>query len=285
MNHYILPEVVLEMYPENTIYEYIDSFSDKSEELKRLNKIIEDLRNKAPYINWTTRWNDHENILGEPKVYVTLVVPVEQSEEAAFIYEMYSSGENISNYIPESKYPGIFIYQENKWVIEDKIDDFINFFNGLDYSFSFHEQWSVEELLSFISKTFQEIYEKALDLPAGETYPNIKCNYRNRQDDYIIFTEDQIIKYYIEYHVDLLLISDKVNQILNDVLNYSYLYQYQFDKSINQAEFAEIVFAWKRTFFIVGGWGEIILETLLLIHQSISKINNFNQDSSYEIEE
>ncbi len=64
--------------------EYLDSFnSDDS----RIDKIVAELRENYPEIDWQTQWSDDEDIQGNPTSYVSLVVPGSQYEEAEQIYQ------------------------------------------------------------------------------------------------------------------------------------------------------------------------------------------------------
>ena len=60
--------------------ETLDSFN--TEDSKRIDKIISELKRNYPEINWQTEWNDYEDINGNPTSYISLIVPSTQYEEA-----------------------------------------------------------------------------------------------------------------------------------------------------------------------------------------------------------
>lgn len=63
--------------------EYLDSFED----CERIDKIISELKDKYPEIDWQTQWHDHEDIKGNSTSYISLIVPSSQYEEAEQIYQ------------------------------------------------------------------------------------------------------------------------------------------------------------------------------------------------------
>ena len=67
------------------ILESLDSFN--MEESERVDKIIAELKENHPEIDWQTRWNDHEDINGNPTSYISLLVPTSQYEGAQQIYQ------------------------------------------------------------------------------------------------------------------------------------------------------------------------------------------------------
>jgi len=65
--------------------EYLDSFN--SGDSNRLDKIIAELKDKYPAIDWQTKWYDSEDIKGNPTSSISLMVSSSQYEEAEQIYQ------------------------------------------------------------------------------------------------------------------------------------------------------------------------------------------------------
>lgn len=216
------------MYSDETFYESVDSFS--TNDLDTLDEMLNELKEKAPFINWSTHWHDYETLSEELTAYVTLDVPVDQSNEATEIYEMFNSGEDISGYIRMSKYPDIFVYVDNQWVLDRKIQDFISLFHYLDHVVSSAQNSPVLDTLLALAKTLSEIYEKAWKLPYGEYCSGI--DYTN-VEKLKIFSEEQLMKYYIDYRVDLLKISELINDIFDNIFGFGYFIE---DVDVSQAE-------------------------------------------------
>lgn len=63
----------------------MDSFT--SGDRNRLDKIITELKDKHPEIEWQTKWSDREDIKGNPTSSISLMVPSFQYEEAEQIYQ------------------------------------------------------------------------------------------------------------------------------------------------------------------------------------------------------
>jgi len=242
-------------------FECIDSFDRNDSE--SLDRIIEYLKENAPYIKWITSW--HDDKFGS---YLTLNVPVEQKEDANNIYEMYTSGEDIREYVLVSKYPGIYVFKDNQWVLENKIEDYIYSFQYIKCLLGSPTN-KPEILLQTLVELLPELYIKTWELPNEEYYFDHSLVTILSQD-LEIFTEEQIIEFYLAYHVDLLMISILVNEILKDVLNYSYFSGGS--EKVSEAEVAGMVYEWQYTFLESGGWGEKLLKLIMLIHQSIQKI-------------
>ncbi|OOE14045.1 hypothetical protein [Fictibacillus arsenicus] len=134
------------MYPETTDYETIDSFDNA--DLKGLEKIINDLKSNAPYIQWDTSWHDYETLSGEITNYVTLKVPLEQYDDAEEFYEMYTSGEDISGYVPKGRFPGVYNFIEGEWELNKSIVEFIDLLSFLDHELYYATQTPILELLN-----------------------------------------------------------------------------------------------------------------------------------------
>jgi hypothetical protein len=255
------------MYPETTDYETIDSFDNT--DLKRLDKIIIELKNNAPYIQWGTSWHDYESITGEITSYVTLKVPLEQYDDAEEIYEKYTSGEDISSFVPKGKFPGIYELKEGKWELNQIIDEFICLLSYLDYEIYHASQTPVAKTLKSIAKVLSEIYTKAWELPKGE-YMDVEIDDRVKKQN--MFSKEQIIDCYINCKVDLLLITDILNDIINDITNWEDYYDVYNYWDIDPSIMAGIVYEWNYSFRDIEGWGGKILAVLALIHKSISQL-------------
>lgn len=241
-------------------FESIDSFDRKDTE--NLDRIIEHLKENTPYINWTTRWHDHDS-----GSYITIEVPVEQERDANKIYELYNSGEDISKYVLISEYPGIYIFRDNIWKLEKDIEDYISLYEFIDYTLA--TPTSVLDKLQTLVEVLPELYKKTWELPdVGEISFN-QSNIVIMNGDSEIFNEQQVIKYYIDYHIDLLMISELLEEILEN-MNYNYFCDGP--DSVGQSEVASMLSEWKYTFLEHDGWGEKLLKLILLIHQSIQKI-------------
>lgn len=65
--------------------EYLESFN--IEDSKRVDKIIAELKDNFPEIDWQTQWHEYEDIIGNPTSYISLIVPDSQHEEAEQIYQ------------------------------------------------------------------------------------------------------------------------------------------------------------------------------------------------------
>jgi hypothetical protein len=63
----------------------IDSF--KIEESDRLDKTVTELKENYPHIHWQIKCQEYEDMLGNQKRYISLMVPLEQYEEALQIYK------------------------------------------------------------------------------------------------------------------------------------------------------------------------------------------------------
>lgn len=63
----------------------MDSFT--SGDRNRLDKIIKELKEKHPEIEWQTKWSDSEDIKGNPTSSISLMVPSSQYEEAEQIFQ------------------------------------------------------------------------------------------------------------------------------------------------------------------------------------------------------
>lgn len=65
--------------------EEIASF--KIEESTRLDKVVTELKENYPHIHWQIKWHEYKDMLGNQKNYISLMVPLEQYEEAIQTYE------------------------------------------------------------------------------------------------------------------------------------------------------------------------------------------------------
>lgn len=65
--------------------EEIASF--KIEESSRLVKVVTELKENYPHIQWQIKWHEFKDMLGTQKSYISLMAPKEQYEEAIQIYE------------------------------------------------------------------------------------------------------------------------------------------------------------------------------------------------------
>ncbi|OOE14044.1 hypothetical protein [Fictibacillus arsenicus] len=118
-----------------------------------------------------------------------------------------------------------------------------------------------------------EIYSKAWELPDGE-YFEVEIDDRVKNQN--IFTKDQIIKCFINYKIDLLSITDYLNQIINDMTNWEDYHDVYNYCDINPSILAGIVYEWNYSFRDIEGWGEKILTVLALIHKSIGQLKQNN---------
>jgi hypothetical protein len=199
-----------------------------------------------------------------------------QFENATSISELFLSelAEEISldvknrNY---KKYPEIYYFQDEQWYFKSELEDFIDETNYLDYRLNYaHEQQdSVLDILEALADILPIIYSKARTLPNIELEEQ-KNIFTEPPEQTPYFSINQIIDYYMKYHIDLKKISDSINKIFDDLCHFTYFNDYH--ENAVPDEVAGMVFEWKRTFEQENGWGEEILKLLLQVHKSISQI-------------
>lgn len=263
------------MYPDETVYENIDSFGMK--DLDKLEKLLEGLQSVAPNIRWVEKWEEHENLAGEILSYVSLEVPVEQSDDAIKIYESYKEElDEIENDLLDSKYmkhPQIFWKNADEWEFTKEIGDFIDLFSYLGYILGFSTSTPVIDTLKSFAQTLSEIYEKAWQLPEIEIDTGYKLSVVI-QEEVEIYKKSQMIEAYINYHIDLKTISTSMKELLHELTNISYFNDYYYNNCLSPDEVAAMIAEWKQTFENSNGWGERLVHLLLLLHTSIGQINN-----------
>ena len=132
--------------------EYLDSFnSDDS----RIDKIVAELRENYPEIDWQTQWSDDEDIQGNPTSYVSLVVPGSQYEEAEQIYqELKEEGFDFETSIFDSLIEEITEFRDER--------DWKQFHNPKDLAISLSLEAS-ELLENFQWKTSDEVVVDKID--------------------------------------------------------------------------------------------------------------------------
>ncbi len=132
--------------------EYLDSFSSDD---SRLDKIISELREYYPEINWQEQWSDYEDIHGNPTSYVSLVVPASQYEEAEQIYqELKEEGFDFETSIFDSLIEEIVEFRDER--------DWQQFHNPKDLAISLSLEAS-ELLENFQWKTSEEAEVDKID--------------------------------------------------------------------------------------------------------------------------
>ena len=133
--------------------ETLDSFN--TEDSKRIDKIISELKCNYPEINWQTEWNDYEDINGNPTSYISLIVPSTQYEEAEQIYqELKEEGFDFESSIFDPLIEEIVDFRDER--------DWEQFHNPKDLAISLSLEAS-ELLENFQWKTSQEAIDDKID--------------------------------------------------------------------------------------------------------------------------
>ena len=133
--------------------ETLDSFN--TEDSKRIDKIISELKRNYPEINWQTEWNDYEDINGNPTSYISLIVPSAQYEEAERIYqELKEEGFDFESSIFNPLIEEIVDFRDER--------DWQQFHNPKDLAISLSLEAS-ELLENFQWKTSQEAIDDKID--------------------------------------------------------------------------------------------------------------------------
>ncbi len=126
--------------------EYLDSFNSND---SRIDKIVAELREYYPEIDWQTQWSDYVDIQGNPTSYVSLVVPGSQYEEAEQIYqELKEEGFDFDTSIFDSLIEEIIEFRDER--------DWKQFHNPKDLAISLSLEAS-ELLETFQWKTSDEV--------------------------------------------------------------------------------------------------------------------------------
>lgn len=131
--------------------EYLDSFKDS----KRMDKIIVELKEKYPEIDWQARRNDNEDKKGNPISYISLIVPSSQYEEAKQIYQkLRDEGFDFESSIFDLLIKEIVDFRDER--------DWKQFHNPKDLAISLSLEAS-ELLENFQWKTSEEAIDKNID--------------------------------------------------------------------------------------------------------------------------
>jgi NTP pyrophosphatase (non-canonical NTP hydrolase) len=126
--------------------EYLDSYH--IEDSNRLDKIMTELKDNYPEINWQTKWHDYEDNRGNPKGYISLIVPSSQYDEAEQIYtELKNEGFNFESSIFDPLIEDIVNFRDER--------DWQQFHNPKDLALSLSLEAS-ELLENFQWKTSEE---------------------------------------------------------------------------------------------------------------------------------
>jgi hypothetical protein len=143
--------------------------------------------------------------------------------------------------------------------------DFITLLTYLDYISGFSTESAVIDILEGLAINLPQLYEKAWNLPTIEDN-DVDVSFTS--GEYIhYFTQEQIIEAYLDYRIDLIKISDSLNNLYN-----KWFHLNDFNENADPGEVAGRIDEWKRTFEIENGWGEEILKLLLHVHKSIYQI-------------
>lgn len=133
--------------------EYLDSFT--SGDRNRLDKIIAELKDKHPEIEWQTKWSDSEDIKGNPTSSISLMVPSSQYEEAEQIYqELKDEGFDFESSIFDPLMEEIVDFRDER--------DWQQFHNPKDLAISLSLEAS-ELLENFQWKTSEEARDDKMD--------------------------------------------------------------------------------------------------------------------------
>lgn len=135
---------------------YLDSF--KIDESEKLDKVFAVLKQYHPDINWQTKFHDNEDVSGNQNTHISIMVPLNQYEEAKQIYEEFK------------KYGFGF----ESTVFDELIEKIVEFRDERNWE-RFHNPKDLAISLSLEASELLENFQwKSSDEAIRENYGNIK---------------------------------------------------------------------------------------------------------------
>jgi hypothetical protein len=260
-------------------WEHVSVDTSSDEELEDL---FCELERIVPHIKWRISVAEYDG--AEITTYKYLEVPDYQYEEAEEIIERMENGEDLENYSPLDKFPGLFIDMNGEKIINPTVTRFQKLISEFG---DFIDKPEAENLASALKKfvgILSNIYASAFELPdfRMEVDADSSSYHGFIFEDYIGYKTDfqrqeEITDNCIEH---IYQISDNLNEIYSDLkADHGSWYIYVpppngYYQEYTTEGLAQAVCHWRDSFFweYEQSLGSLIIETLDLIRKIIGDL-------------